>query len=179
MSLEVTEVESIPEYIDLEEVDQSSSIVILPRQIPIEEGQTRLVDANESSTIQKLLEQQDIHQVEKVDGEGSRAEFGADISLPPLYFALEFIIENSDILVMTFELLAIYYTRRTSGEVTLDILTESEDSKYEFNYEGPAEGLQEIPDKLIERIEEIDEESIQEAEEVSEESIQEREGEHE
>jgi len=172
MSLEVAEVESVPDYIDQEDVDQNSNIVILPRQIPVDGGSTRLVDADESSTIQKLLEQQGIQEVEKVEGEGTRAEFGADIALPPLYFALEFILENRDMIVVIFELLAIYYSRRTSGEVSLSILAESEDSNYEIEYEGPPEGLQELPDNLFGRIEELEDESIQEGEEVNDEAIQ-------
>ncbi|QRG24098.1 hypothetical protein HrrHm2_025 [Halorubrum virus Humcor2] len=165
MSLEVTEVESVPEYIDQEGIDQDSNIVILPREISVDGSSTRLVDADESSTIQKLLEQEGIAEVEKIDGEGTRAEFGADIALPSLYFALEFILENPDIVVVTFELLAIYYSRRTSGEVSLSILAESDDSKYEFEYEGPAKGLQEIPDKLYDRIEDVEDESVQEEDE--------------
>lgn len=173
MSLEIAEVESLPEYIGQGDVDQNSNIIILPRHIPVEEDSTRLVDADESSTIQKLLEQQGIQEVGKVEGEGTRAEFGADIALPPLYFALEFILENPDIIVVTFELLAIYYSRRTSGEVSLSILAESEDSNYEIEYDGPPEGLQEIPDQLFGRIEELEDESIQEEEEINDEAIQE------
>lgn len=166
MSLEVTEVDSVPEYIDHEDVDQNSNILILPRQIPVEEGTTRLVDADESSTIQKLLEQEGIREFEKVEGEGTRAEFGADIALPPLYFAIEFVLENPDIIVVTFELLAIYYSRRTSEEVSLSILAESDDSKYEIEYEGSPEGLQEIPDKLFGRIEELEDEATEEPSEL-------------
>ncbi|WP_339105939.1 hypothetical protein [Haloterrigena salinisoli] len=152
MVFEVKTDDKRPEYLENIDVDSESGLVILPVYSPLSEESNKLVDAPEAATVEKLWEQNEVHH-ERIEGKGTLAQFSDATSLPPLYATFEFIKDNPEIVMMAFETLQLYYQRRTSDDVELEVTVESENKSTSMKYTGSVEGLKNIPEKMSNKLE--------------------------
>lgn len=145
---------------ELEHTDLSSHncLLILPREKVNIEGEWRFIYDNQSPTIRKLLEEEDIEVEFATSEEESKiaVEQSIDLGIPEILILYGLWLENKDVIKIALRKIADYYIQRGQRKMNVEYPVLLPDGSLEkVKYEGHPDDM---PEKINSELDSLDSE---------------------